>query len=415
MALQEMMMELSSCPKCNICKWIPIEKYKRVETQACCPSLEQYQFHAFSAAGKQHMSIGIVEGKIPVDEKLADVVYKCHFCGACEFSCKAYRKDMDLSDTFDELRKLCAENGLLPATHKEMMDNLANTGDCQGRTEKIKWTDDADVKLLSAGQTADTYVFAGNEALYNEAEAKKVAAVANLLMNKGMDLITAGTDEANSGYEAFVFGDIEAAKKCAEEVKAQIEASGAKTVIVMDAHSFGVMRNYYPKYGVDLGVEIKHITEVLADMIEAGQITFTKEFAKKVTYHDPCYLGRRSDPYKPPFPGPKDMRPAAASRTGELGIYDAPRAMINAVPGVELVEMDRIKGYAWCCGGGAGVAEAYPELKDSTAKARMEEALLTDADILVTACGKCQHILSEAGGMQVMDIIDLVLTEGGAQ
>lgn len=415
MALQEMMMELSSCPKCNICKWIPIEKYKRVETQACCPSLEQYQFHAFSAAGKQHMSIGIVEGKIPVDEKLADVVYKCHFCGACEFSCKAYRKDMDLSDTFDELRKLCAENGLTPKPQKEMIDNLVRTGDCQGRTDKIKWTDDADVKLLCAGQTADTYLFTGSEALFNETEAKKTAAVANLLMSKGMDLITAGTDEANSGYEAFVFGEIEAAKKCAEEVKAQIEASGAKTVVVMDAHSFGVMRNYYPKYGVDLGVEIKHITEVLADMIAAGQITFTKEFAKKVTYHDPCYLGRRSDPYKPPFPGPKDMRPAAASRTGELGIYDAPRAMINAVPGTELIEMDRIRGYAWCCGGGAGVAEAYPELKDSTAKARMEEALLTGADILVTACGKCQHILSEADGMQVMDIIDLVLTQGGAQ
>lgn len=415
MALKDLIMELKSCPRCNICKWIPVEKYKRFETQACCPSIEKYQFHAYSAGGKQHIGIGLVEDRVPVDETLADIVYKCHFCGACEFSCKVYRKDMDVSDTFDELRKLCVENGLAPEAHKAMMANLIGKGDCKGRTEKIKWTDCADVKLLCAEQTADTYLFAGSEAHYNMDAAKKVASVAELLMSKGIDLVTAGADEANSGYEAFVLGHIEVAKKCAEEVKAQIEASGAKTVIVMDAHSFGVMRNYYPKYGFDLGVEIKHITEVLAEMIVNGQITFTKELAKKVTYHDPCYLGRRSDPYKPPFPGPKDMRPVAASRTGELGIYDAPRAMITAVPGIELVEMDRIKGYAWCCGGGAGVAEAYPELKDSTAKARMDEAALTGADILVTACGKCQHILSEAGDMQVMDIIDLVLTEGGAQ
>lgn len=417
MALIDLINEQKSCPRCNICKWIPIEKYKRAETQAICPSIEKYQFHAYSAGGKQHISIGISEERVPVDAALADIVYKCHFCGGCEFSCKAYRKDMDVSETFDELRVLCAENGLAPEAHKEMMKNLAENDDCYGRTrdDKINWAAGTAAKLLSADQKGEVFLFAGNDALYHQEMAEKTAAITNLLISKGMDIVTAGIDEANSGYEAFVLGHIPEAIKAAEAVKAQVEGSGAKTIVVMDAHSFGVMRNYYPKYEYDLEVEIKHITEVLADMISTGQITFANEFAKTVTYHDPCYLGRRSDPYKPPFFGMKDMRPVAMSRTGELGIYDAPRAIITAIPGVELEEMDRIKGYAWCCGGGAGVAQAYPELKESTAKARMDEAKLTGADILVTACANCKHILAEAGGMQVMDILDLVLTEGGAQ
>ena len=418
MALQDLLQEQKSCPRCNICKWIPVEKYKRAETGAGCPSLETYQFHAYSASGKQHMSIGITENVIPVDASVADVTYKCLMCGACEFACKVYRPDMDVTETYEELRKLCVEKNLLPEPMKKMMENLQKEDDCYGRTkaQKLDWSRKADVKLLSADQTGNVFFWAGNAAQYDEKMAEKTAKTASLLIQKGYDLITAGVDEANSGYEAFSLGDIETGIACAQRVKEQIRISGAKQIIVMDAHTFGTMRYYYPKYGIDLGVEIHHITEVLAELIEKGELTFTKNVEKTVTYQDPCYLGRRSDPYKPPFQGPKDMRPVSASRSGQLGVYDAPRSVIQSVPGVELKEMDRIRGYAWCCGGGAGVEQTYPELTDNTAQKRIQEANLTGAEVLVTACPNCEHVLQQAAeGIQVMDILDLVLTEGGAR
>ncbi len=418
MALKDLMGEQRSCPRCNICKWIPIEKYAGPETQACCPAIEKYQFHSYSAGGKIHMCIGINEDRIPMDASVAGIAYKCHFCGACEYSCKAYRPDMDVTDTFDELRIACVENGLAPAAHQKMIKSLAANDDCYGREkeERINWCADTDIRLLSADQTAEYYFYAGNSVLYDSKEAAKAAKLVRLLMSKGMDLVTAGTEEANSGYEAFVLGHIPEAKACAEAVCEQVKASGAKTMIVMDAHSFGTMRNYYPKHGCDLGVEIRHVTEVLADLIADGQITFENTCEKTVTYQDPCYLGRRSDPYKPPFPGSKDTRPVSMSRTGELGVYEAPRDILKAIPGITLTEMKRIRGYAWCCGGGAGVPQAYPELTESTSRARISEAGSTGADILVTACPNCEHVLSQASdGLQVMDILDLVLNEGGAR
>ena len=415
MALKDLLKEQRSCPRCNICKWIPIEKYARRETQAGCPAIEQYQFHAYSAGGKQHMCIGINEDRIPLDESVADVAYKCHFCGACEYACKVYRPDMDVTETFDELRMACVEKGVYPDAHRAMMTSLSEHDNCKGYTTKIDWTENTGIKILSGGQTGEIFLYAGDSALYCEATAARTAKIAKLLLSKGLDLITAGSEESNGGYEAFVLGHLELGKTCAQRVKAQVEASGAKTIIVMDAHSFGTMRNYYPRHGIDLGVEVKHITELIAELISNGQIEFSGSCKKVVTYHDPCYLGRRSDPYKPPFPGPKDTRPVCMSRTGQLGIYDAPRAILAAIPGVTLKEMDRIKGYAWCCGGGAGVPEAYPELMKSTSDTRMSEAKDTGAEFLVTACATCEGILSNTDdGIKVVDILDLLLNEGGA-
>ena len=418
MALKDLLGEQRSCPRCNLCKWIPVEKYRRAETQAACPAIEKYQFHAYSAGGKQHMCIGINEDRIPVDASVADVAYKCHFCGACEFSCKVYRPDMDVTETFDELRITCVENGVVPEAHQVMIKNLTENDDCYGHTaaDRIAWEKDCRIKTLANGETGGMFLYAGSSALYDEKLSEKTAAVARLLTSKGLDLVTAGAQEANSGYEAFVLGHIDAGKASAAKVKAQVKASGAKTILVMDAHAFGTMRNYYPKYDYDLGVEIKHITQVLAELIADGKITFTKEFDAQVTYQDPCYLGRRSDPYKPPFPGSKDYRPVCESRTGQLGIYEEPRAIIEAVPGTELIEMDRIRGYAWCCGGGAGVPQAYPELTEDTSAKRISEAKLTGAQAIVTACAGCEHTLGAAAeGIEVLDILDLVLDKGGAQ
>ena len=161
---------------------------------------------------------------------------------------------------------------------------------------------------------------------------------------------------------------------------------------------------------MNLGFKVMHITQLLAQMIKDGMLAAAKEADLKVTYHDPCNLGRKSEPFKDDYYGQnKRRRPMELVRTGDLGEYAAPREILAAIPGVKLVEMNRIKGWAYCCGNGAGVASVNPELLEATSKERLAEAGKTGADALVTACPMCEYAFLQAGGMKVIDIIDLVL------
>ena len=133
----------------------------------------------------------------------------------------------------------------------------------------------------------------------------------------------------------------------------------------------------------------------------------------KVTYHDPCHLGRRGEIYKEWQGDDKLMRPVKYKQTGKLGIFEPPRDILKAIPGITLVEMERIREYSWCCGAGGGVLEAEPEFSTWAAKDRLEEAKDTGADTVVTACPWCERVfndtVSETGDtLKVYDVIELL-------
>jgi len=140
----------------------------------------------------------------------------------------------------------------------------------------------------------------------------------------------------------------------------------------------------------------------------------------KVTYHDPCHLGRRGEIYKSGWEGDnKLLRPVRFKQMGNLGIFDPPRDLIRSIPDLELIEMERIREYSWCCGAGGGVWEAYPEFASWTALDRIEEAKATGAEAIVTACPWCERVfkdeIEESGDdIKVYDVIDLLaLALGG--
>jgi Fe-S oxidoreductase len=149
-------------------------------------------------------------------------------------------------------------------------------------------------------------------------------------------------------------------------------------------------------------------------------LKFTKTVPMKITYHDPCHLGRRGEPYLPWQGEQKKIRgqiliyePRKPRYNGALGIYDTPRNILKSIPGIELIEMERNREYAWCCGAGAGVRERYPEFSAWTASERIEEAKSTGAEAIVTACGWCERNFTDAvndrnESMKVYDILDLV-------
>jgi Fe-S oxidoreductase len=146
----------------------------------------------------------------------------------------------------------------------------------------------------------------------------------------------------------------------------------------------------------------------------------TNPVPMKVTYHDPCHLGRQGEDYVPWDGVEKKIfgqavvyDPPRPRYNGAFGVYDAPRNVLKAIPGVELVEMERIKEGAWCCGAGGGAREAYPKFSEWTAGERIEEAESTGADALVTACPWCERNFIDAvrgtkGKLEVLDILQLV-------
>jgi Fe-S oxidoreductase len=143
-------------------------------------------------------------------------------------------------------------------------------------------------------------------------------------------------------------------------------------VVVSCADGLSHLRLLYPKLDIKMNFEVLHLVEYVDRLSGEGKIKFTGEVPMKVTYHDPCHLGRYA------------------------GIYDAPRNLLSHIPGIELVEMERNREHSWCCGAGGGVKQAYPEFSLWTAEERIKEAKATGATALVTACPWCEKNFKEA-------------------
>jgi Fe-S oxidoreductase len=186
------------------------------------------------------------------------------------------------------------------------------------------------------------------------------------------------------------------------------------------------MRSKYPRYAKAPQARVVHATEFLAPLIGDGRLRLTRPVRRTVTYHDPCYLGRPSEPpvvwsgeYKTTHGCMKYADPPKGINRGVGGVFDEPRDILRAIPGIEFVEMPRIREYAFCCGGGGGVPEAFPELARHTALHRLDEAASVGAQCLVTACHHCRANLSgaqapsETQALPVIDIIDLVYEAAG--
>lgn len=412
MALMDYKVDQGWCNRCSNCKFIPSYRIKHSETMYICPSIAKYNFHAYSGSGKLEVGYSINDGHTEVSDTTKQVAYRCTLCGGCDYTCKVFRKDIDVTENIEELRKTCVEKGFIYPEHKAIIDSIKKNGNqlCLDASKKIDWAKGLKIKKVADGEKGDIYFYAGDINNFTSGFAKRTKAIVKLMLGKNVDLITSGVDEPTAADKAFDLGFIKEGVKAAKALAKEVKKSGAKIILTDDAHAFMAFRYYYPRYGVDLGVQVMHITEFLAKLLEDGMLKAKKADKKmKVTYHDPCNLGRRSEPFTCEYEGDKRRRPMELTRTGDLGVYEAPRVLINAIGNIELVEMDRIKGWSYCCGNGAGVREVAPELLEATAESRQTEAKLTGADVMVTACPLCEQALNAAGGLKTIDVLDLVL------
>ncbi len=407
--------DMEACSRCSHCKWVPMAQIKSWRFAKLCPSVERFHFHTYSGGGKMIAANSMLEGRSELNDVVADIMYTCQLCGACQVSCQAYRDDIDLADVLLEIRAKCVEEGYVLPDHLEMIESMKkedNTLGCLKR-ERGDWAEGLNIPDINT-RTVEVLFHAGCRFSYDEDLRPTVRGWARLFKDAGVDLGIAGRDEACCGGRAFEVGYQGEMKNFADDMASRVKASGANLLVTPCSDCYYTFKYLYPKNGLDLGVPVLHTTEYAASLIREGWLQFHQAVPLRVTYHDPCHLGRRGEVYKAGWSGDNKLeRPVRFKQTGSLGIFDPPREVIRSVPGVELVEMERIREYAWCCGAGGGVYEAFPDYAEWTAAERLEEARATGAEAIVTACPWCERLFKDVlenteNDLKVLDIMDLL-------
>ena len=389
-----------NCHRWGVCRFVPAWLIKSLRFSKVCPSSAYYYFDAYSLQGRMNIALGLMEGRVNYENSpdLLDIVYACNLCGGCDAQCKNWCNEMEGLRVMEDTRANLVEDGQLLPGHMSIMDGLRKEDNMlmKPKAERGKWAEGLDVKNLTE-EKAEVCYHAGCLLSYEEELWKVARGAVTLLKDVGVDVGIMGKDETCCGGRAYELGYRGEFTKYAESNIEAWTAAGVTTVVTSCSDCYCVFKRRYPELGSKF--EVVHMVEFIDRLIKEGKLKFSKTIPLTVTYHDPCHLGRRTDVYVPGKP--------------IEGVYDLPRDVIKSIPGVELVEMERIREYAWCCGSGSHTREVYPDFSAWTASERIEEAKATGAETLVTACPWCERnfidaINSTGEKIKVYDILELV-------
>jgi Fe-S oxidoreductase len=290
-------------------------------------------------------------------------IWRCTTCGSCPQQCP---RDVKQIESGISLRRLATEYGIFPNAVKPLRTvsaSLTGAGNPLGEERKTRadWANGLSVKAFT--EEMEVLYFPGCYLSYDPRLKKVAVATATILNKAGIDYGILGAKESCCGESIRKTGNEELFKRLAREnIKTFIE-HGVKKILVSSPHCYHTFKNEYPEFMVNF--EVVHISQYLCELINAGRLEFTKEYGKKVTYHDPCYLGRHN------------------------GVVDEPRQVLTQVPGLEWVEMPDSRRDSLCCGGGGGRIWMETIKGERFSDIRVEQAIAVGAEVLVTACPYC--------------------------
>lgn len=420
MSIEDLRSHQEACTRCSQCKFVPMPESPSFAT--LCPSIDHGLFHAFSGGGKLITAYALSQGRAAVNERLVESVYACTMCGACDTACKTNMGDLvEPLDTLYELRAELAAGGHVPDAVAEAMRCIRQEGSRFGpRSERGRWAQGLDLPDVTRTRV-DVLLHVGDGNAHDRAAWPQLHTLVRLLRQAGVTVGIAHEAESDAGGFAHDTGFRDDARRLAEQMAERLQRSGATVLLSACAEAYAAFRHHYPRLGVSLhGARVVHATEYLLELIDAGRLVLSAAREVTATYHDPCRLGRLSEPYQPwrgrwttvmnTLAVPDSPRPV---RFGNGGQYDAPRRLLGHVQGLRLVEMERNRLFAYCCGAGAGAGEAYPDMARKAAVQRLQEARATGADTLVTACSGCQRHLSAVAAnegieLEVQGVFDLL-------
>ncbi|MBN2040654.1 MAG: (Fe-S)-binding protein [Spirochaetes bacterium] len=412
--MENFVYDMSRCIKCKGCTWVDHTYMPGAKFMTRCPSATMYEYDAYGAYGKMRIAHGMAEGKVEWNDKALEIMYACTLCGACDVGCKR-NLDLEVELTLESIRVKAVKDGVgpLPA-HKKIAENVKKTGNMFGSSKKRTEWIPADAK---PADKADVLYFVGCTASYTNHEIAQStakifkAAKVNYMLLK---------DESCCGNAIFSSGMVDEAREIAKKNVEAMKKSGAKKLVTACAEGYRMWKVDYPKLlniaTADLGFEVLHLVEFVDELVKNGSLKMKKEFNTRMVYHDACSLSRLSEPWTP-WEGKRGwmgcVEPRLKRRRGTNGVYEQPRDILKAIPGVDLVSLPRERENAYCCGAGRGTKEAFPEFAKWNANHRLEEIRDAGAETLVTACPMCknnfaQNVKENGNDMQVMDISEVI-------
>jgi len=316
-------------------------------------------------------------------------IWRCTTCGRCPQRCP---RDVKQIEVMVSLRRMATGYGLFPPSVRPVRAvsaRLAAEGNPFGEERKTRgdWAEGLSVKAFTEG--TEVLYFPGCYPSYDPRLKKVAQATANILNKAGVDFGILGVKENCCGESIRKTGNEQLFKRLAREnIKTFIE-NGVKKILVSSPHCYHTFKNEYPEFKVNF--EVVHISQYLFQLINDGRLKPTKEYGKKVTYHDPCYLGRHN------------------------GIFDEPREVLKKIPGLELSEMAESREDSLCCGMGGGRIWLETPISERFSNIRLQQAIGVGAEVLATSCPYCitqfedtRLTLKDSEVIQIKDITEIL-------
>ena len=318
-------------------------------------------------------------------------IWSCTTCGACEEECPL---GIEYIDKIVDLRRGMVDEGMVPQSLQKPMRALEKRGNPWGKMEKKRadWTkdigEDCEVKVLGKKKTADTLYFVDSISSFDDRMQDIAKATARILSAAGIDFGILGKAEKDSGHEVKRFGEEMLFQDIKDHNTEAILDAGVKNIVTADPHAFNALLKDYKDIP-----PVKHISQVVLESLQSGKLSFKsiEDESLIYTYHDPCYLGRHN------------------------GLYEEPRQVLDAIPGLKRVDMLKSRDRSFCCGGGGLMLFYEPEEEERMGVLRVKMAQKAGADVIVTACPFCLVNIEDAikvagleGKMEVIELAELV-------
>ncbi|MGW8376620.1 (Fe-S)-binding protein [Streptomyces sp. ODS28] len=354
-----------------------------------CPVMQVTRNESWTPTAFHADVVAMEQGELSVEDVAEDFV-NCTQCGACELRCPNtlftgdfYRFRTRTVDLVKQMRALAVDEGVHQPGYRrwnaltEQRSHEPVLGDVP--------VDQAHVRDWAAGLGlpvgGETVLFVDCEAAFFRTSVPR--AVAQVLQLAGVDFGLM-REQWCCGGPAAEMGYRDQARRFAEHNLADWRASGTRRVLVLDPHDYVTFTEDYAAYfGEDFDIEVVLVVELLAELIADGTLTPSVPVERTVTYHDPCRLNKRK------------------------GVWEEPRAILRAIPGLAFRDVDRVTQWSYCSGAGGGLPVEKPELTARISASRMEKAAELEVDTLVSACPWSERPLSEAGAERAIDVVDL--------
>lgn len=335
-------------------------------------------------SGQRPLADAELVGEVVTEREL----WACTTCRSCEDACPVANEHVD--KIVGMRRYLVLTEGRIPAEAGRALGNIERQGNPWGlsRRERGRWREglgpEIQVPLARDGAPFEYLFHVGSLGSYDSRSVKIAQAMVRLMHHAGISFAVLDDEEGNSGDTARRLGNEYLYQQLALENVERFRQYNVKKIVTIDPHAYHTFKNEYRDFGLPGDVKVYHHTELLAEWIRDGRIKPAKLVKERLTYHDSCYLGRHN------------------------GVYSAPREILAAVPGVELVEMERHGSNSMCCGAGGGLMWMEESEGKRVNIARTEQALAVQPTLIGTACPYCLTMMSD--GTKALEVDDRVRT-----